>query len=107
MVAVMKGDLSGPRKQLIELMQDLNFGRIEYLTIVDGDPVFDPPPRVTEELKFCSENGPRPESQLDDFALKAQIVELFTEFDRKRTCAIDVLVIKHGLPFSMSRGVSV
>jgi hypothetical protein len=102
-----KGQLSPRRARFVELMQDLNFGRIEHLTIVDGEPVFDPPPTVTEDLKFGGEHGPRPESNIGDFALKVQVVELFFQFDRLGTAGIDVIVVKHGLPFSMSREVSV
>lgn len=94
-----KRDLSPPRQVLLELMQDLNFGRFERLVIRDGDPVLDPGPARHREWKFRAENGPRPELSRDDFALKAQVVELFEYFDSLRNGTIDVLEIKHGLPF--------
>ena len=76
-----KSSLSEPRRWLVELMQRLGFGRIEGLRVRDGDPVLDPPPQVIREHKFGGENGPRPELAASDFALKAQVVELFREFD--------------------------
>jgi hypothetical protein len=82
-------------------MQEVNFGRIERLKIENGDPVLDPPPRVIREIKFGSENGPRPESGSGSFALKAQVVELFRQLDEITNGEIELLEIKHGLPFRM------
>ena len=70
-------DLSARRAGLLELMQTINFGRIEGLAILDGDPVLDPPPRVIREVKFGGENGPRPELDDGNFLLKTQVIELF------------------------------
>ena len=94
-----KSSLSAPRAQLIEWMQSLGFGKMEHLIIRDGEPVFDPPPRVIRDVKFGAESGPRPD--LDDFALKAQVVSLFTHLDSLENGAICCLEVKHGLPFRM------
>ncbi|HEY7159468.1 MAG TPA: hypothetical protein VH575_36315 [Gemmataceae bacterium] len=96
-----KATLSFARRRLLELMQRLNFGRIEELTLVAGEPVFTPPPRVVREIKFGGENGPRPELAATDFSLKAQIIDLFQTFDTLQDGTIAVLEIKHGLPFRM------
>jgi hypothetical protein len=96
-----KHDLSARRAGLLELMQSINFGRIEGLAVLDGEPVLDPPPRVIREVKFGGENGPRPEAAAADFPLKSQLVELFAHFDEIGDGTIDVLEIKHGLPFRM------
>jgi hypothetical protein len=85
----------------LELLQQVNFGRIEGLTVRGGEPVLDPPPRVVREVKFGGENGPRPEGSLGDFPLKAQAVELFRFFDRLRDGRILLLEVKHGLPFRL------
>src|SRR5690606_14175613 len=95
----MKQDLAPARCRLVELMQDLNFGRVEGLVISDGQPVLDPPPRIIREIKFGGENGPRPEAGIPDFALKAKVVELFRSFDELRDGVIETLEIQHGLPF--------
>jgi len=96
-----KAALPEPRQRLVELMQAINFGRIEGLAVLDGDPVLDPPPRVIREVKFGGENGPRPELDAGNFLLKSQVVELFRHFDELGNGTIDVLEIKHGLPFRM------
>jgi hypothetical protein len=100
-VPVSKATLSPARRRLVELLQQLNFGRVEGLSVLDGDPVFEPPPRLVREVKFGGENGPRPEAAAADFPLKSQLVELFQHFDEIGDGTIDVLEIKHGLPFRM------
>jgi hypothetical protein len=97
-----KASLSEPRRALLELMQANPHGRIECLSIKNGDPVLSPLPRVVREIKFGGENGPRPELAADDFCLKEQVVELFRYFDEIRDRVIAVIEIKHGLPFRMS-----
>ena len=99
---VSKRSLSAPRRRLLELMQEINFGRIEGLAVRGGEPVLDPPPRVVREIKFGGENGPRRELGSDDFALKAQAVEFFAHLSRLGDGTVEILEIKHGLPFRMS-----
>lgn len=96
-----KASLSPARRQLLELLQQINFGRLESLEVRDGQPVLSPRPLVVREHKFGGENGPRPELTSPDFALKQQVVELFEFFDEMQDGVIDVLEIKHGLPFRM------
>ena len=92
---------SPQRQQLIRELQRINFGRIDNLTIRNGEPVLDPPPSKQFEFKFAGENGPRPELDASDFQLRQQVVELFAFFDERQNGVIDVLEIKHGLPFRM------
>jgi hypothetical protein len=86
---------------LIELMQQINFGRIEGLLVRNGEPTFDPPPIVIREVKFGGENGPRPECGVDNFALKAQVVELIQQLDDLGDGTVETIEVKHGLPFRM------
>jgi hypothetical protein len=97
-----KATVPPSRRRLIELMQQVNFGRIDGLIIRDGDPLFDRPPRVIREIKLCGENGPRPELDADDFLLKAQVIELFGHFDRMGDGTIGSLEVKYGLPFRLT-----
>ena len=98
-VCVAKAGLPEPCRRLVELMQTVNFGRIEELPIRNGQPVLDPRPRVIYEIKLGGENGPRPELGTADFFLKQQVIELFAFFDEMQNGIIDVLEVKHGLPF--------
>jgi hypothetical protein len=96
-----KASLSPARRRLLELFQQVNFGRVEGLPILNGEPQLDPLLRVVREIKFCGENGHRPELDAPDFLLKSQVVELFQHFDQLGTGTIDVIEVKHGLPFRM------
>lgn len=94
-----KASLPPARRHLLELFQQINFGRLESLSVRSADPVFDPHPVIIREHKFGGENGPRPELDVSDFVLKQQVVELFAFFDKLQNGVIDVLEVKHGLPF--------
>jgi len=97
-----KSHLSAPKVRLVELMQRINFGRIERLTVRQGEPVLDPPPRVVREIKFGGDNGPRPESLKGDFALKAQVRDLFAQLEALGDGVIPCIEIQRGLPFRMT-----
>lgn len=97
-----KQNLSVARQQLIELMQRINYGRIEGLPVRRGEPVLDPPPRIIREIKFSGENGPRPESAKADFALKAQVRDLFAQLEALGDGVIPCIEIQRGLPFRMT-----
>ena len=97
-----KADLPPAGARLVELMQGINFGRIEGLAVRNGAPVLDPPPRVVREMKFGGENRSRPEAAIEDFRLKSQVVEFFDQFSRLGDGIVESLEIKHGLPFRMT-----
>lgn len=94
-----KSSLSPARQRLVELMQRLNFGRIEHLEVRGGEPVLDPPPNVVREHKFGSENGPHREAGHPDCPLKNQIRDLMSLLDEVGDGTVAVLSVKHGLPF--------
>jgi len=52
-------------------------------------------------VKFCAENGPRPEAEKEDFALKAHVRELFDHMEAMGDGVIGCIEVKHGLPFRM------
>ena len=72
------------------------------LAIRGGQPVLDSPPEIVREVKFGGENGPRPEAAIEDFLLKAQVVEFFDQLRRLGDGVVESLEIKHGLPFRMT-----
>jgi hypothetical protein len=96
---VTKGGLSEPRQRLVEIMQRINFGRIENLMIRAGEPAFDPAPKIIRDIKLGGgENGPRAELARDDFALKSQVVEMFAHLSRLDDGSVAVIHVAHGLP---------
>jgi len=99
---VTKASLTPARKRLVELMQEVNYGRIEELQVQDGEPVFDPPPTVLRLFLFGKDNGPNESRGNDGFALKRKVAELFEVFDRERSLSIQELMIDNGLPVRMT-----
>jgi hypothetical protein len=94
-----KAALPEPRRRLLELMQEIHYGRLENLVVRDGQPLFSPPPRVVREVKFGGDNSPRRDLASADFLLKDQILDLFSQLDALGNGTIEVLEIKAGLPF--------
>ena len=88
-------------RRLVELMRLINFGRIENLTIQAGEPIFDPPPRVVREIKFGAERRPPRDVGIGDFEPKVQVHELVAELTQIGDGVIEVLEIRHGLPFRL------
>jgi hypothetical protein len=97
-----KRSLSPERRRLVELMQKINFGRIEGLRVFDGEPVLDPPPRVFREIRFGGENAPHAAHDRNDFSLKKEHIELFAQLDRERSVTVEQLVVNNGLPVRMT-----
>jgi hypothetical protein len=96
--SVASSHLSGPRLQLVVLMQRIQYGTITNLTVVGGEPVFDPPPGVTRDIRFGEDPLPRSER---DFVLKRQVLELLSQLDALGTGTVAVIEVKGGLPFRM------
>jgi hypothetical protein len=91
--------LSAPRQALVRLLQSMNFGCIEHLEVRDADPIFNPPPTVVVEVKLDSEPEPRPEHDLTDFELRAEITRLFTQMDILRDGSVLRIDVRHGIPW--------
>jgi hypothetical protein len=99
--SVSKSDLCESERQLVELFQDVGFGRIEELHIRDGKPVLDPPPRVVARLKMKPENRAREEASLQDFSLKQSLVLLFLLMRQIGDGTLLLIQVRHGLPVTV------
>jgi hypothetical protein len=82
-------------------MQRLNFGRIEGLEIRGGEPLFEPAPRIIQDIKIGGDNGPRPELAIEDFALKSSAIELFDHLSRIGNGTLESIEVKYGMPFKL------
>jgi hypothetical protein len=96
-----KASLSDSQCRLLELMQELNFGRIEALYVRGGKPAFDPAPQIIHKRKLGADNGPRPEVAFENFRLKQQTLEMFEAFRELGDGKILAIEVKHGLPFTL------
>ena len=97
-----KASLSAPRRRLLEIMQRLNFGRIDDLEIRNGDPVFNPVPRIVQDIKLGGENSQRPELRNADFVLKSEVAEFFDHLSRLGNGSVESIEVKYGLPFKLA-----
>jgi len=97
---VTKSALKPGSARLVELLQALNFGRIEALAIRGGQPVFDPPPRIIQKLKMGADNAPRPEMDYADFRLRDGVIELLELIARLGNGEIRSIEVRCGLPVS-------
>ena len=93
---IAKSSLSAPRRRLVEAMQHINFGKIE-IQLRDAEPLFEPPPRIIQEVKIGSQNEPQQPPTGSDFLLKSQVVELLRHLERIGTGKI-AIEVRYGLP---------
>lgn len=87
--------------RLVELMQTLNFGRIEMLQVRGGRPTFDPPPHIVQKLKMGGDNGSRPEVSFSDFRLKDGVVELLQIIHHLGDGEVRSIEVRCGLPVNV------
>jgi hypothetical protein len=98
---VTKSSLNPGQRRTLEIIQELGFGRIERLSIRDGQPSYDyPAPRVFQEIKLGSECDRHLVSNPADFTLTKQFGSLFNQLSRLREGIVDIEV-RHGLPFRL------
>ena len=96
-----KSSLPDSHQRLLELMQTINFGRIEDLRVSGGNPIFSPSPKIIQKVKLGGDNGPRPEAYCDDFLLKKQSLELVAAIKELGEGKVRSIDVKHGLPFAV------
>jgi hypothetical protein len=93
--------LSAPRQALVRLFQSINFGRIEDLEVRSGEPVLNPAPRVLIAVDLHCDEGPRPESELGDFAIRQEIVRLMDRLHDLGDGTVEHIEVRAGLPRRM------
>lgn len=90
-------ELSSGGQVLVATMRRVGFGRFEFLRICNGDPVFDPPPRLVRVSRIGSSQEPDL-LESADWILKVPIRDLFKEFARLQNGTIDRIEFRRGLP---------
>ena len=63
--------------------------------------MFQPAPRIIQDIKIGGENGPRPELTIEDFALKSSVIELFDHLARIGDGTLESIEVKYGMPFKL------
>ena len=95
---ITKSALSGAERRLIELLQRVNFGRIERVQVRDGVPIWNPAPHIVQTRKMGGARGPREEASLQDFWLKQPVIDLFETIREIGDGEILSITVMHGLP---------
>jgi hypothetical protein len=89
--------LSVSHRRLVDLCSRIGFGRIEHLAVSNGEPQFEPQPRIITEVKLGADSSAKEYGA--DFSLKPAVVDLFQRIDHLGNGSIRCLEIRHGLPF--------
>ena len=93
-------DLLASEVAFVAAMQQLGFGRFEYLQIRGGELVLDPWPTAVRDVKFGSPvTTGKPSAVTSE--LRPQIAEFFTYVREVDAGEIRELDVRHGLPFSI------
>jgi hypothetical protein len=93
-------DLLPSEMVFVAAMQQLGFGRFEYLQIRGGELLLDPWPTTIRDIKFATPtNSGKPEVGAAE--LRLQIAEFFEYVRSGDVGEIRILEIRHGLPFAM------
>jgi hypothetical protein len=93
-------DLSPGQRSLVELMHEHQFGRIENMSVRDGQPILDSTANVVRVARLGSESDGRKSVPSKESKLKKQVRDLF-ELDRLQEGTVIRLELRHGLPFSL------
>ena len=94
---VRKASLDEGSQRLIAMMHRIGFGRIESLSVSNGRPVFDPPPRVIREVRLGAESSSPKRVGDADFAVKSAVVDLLAELAVVGVATV-AIEVRHGLP---------
>ena len=95
-------DLSSANRRLVELLSNINFGRILELRFAGGEPVYDPPPRYQRDYRLSGVCDPPPPRPKGDYQLRQPVVRLVNAIAERRNGRIVNLEVRHGLPITMT-----
>ena len=93
--------LSAPRQALVRLFQSIDYGQILDLHVRDREPVFSPEPGLILEVKLDGDLCQRQESDLEDFALRDEVLRLLDRIDEIGNGRIQRIEVRAGIPRRM------
>ena len=95
-----KSTLNPSQRRTVEIIEMLGFGRIDGLSIRNGQPCYDPPPQIHQEIKLGSEPEGRPNPSSGEFKLRREFENLFEQLGRLPDGRVDI-EIRHSMPFRL------
>ncbi len=93
-------DLWPSERRFVAALEQLGFGRFEFVRIQRGELVLNPWPKTVQLLKFGAVE-PEPSKRSAEFELKKSTAELFEHIRSVDEGEIRCLEVRHGLPFAM------
>jgi hypothetical protein len=100
MLGITNESLGQSQRRTVEIIETLGFGVLQGLSIRDGQPCFEPAPRIVQSVKLDSDAESRSECANPESALKKQFQVLFRHLNELREGTVDIEVC-HGLPFRL------
>lgn len=91
-------DLSAQQRSLVDLMREHQFGRIENMSVREGQPVLDRDLRVVRTTRLGGEGTRTNVPCKSEFELKRAVCDLFDELARLDNGTVVRLEFKRGLP---------
>jgi hypothetical protein len=94
-------DLRPTERRFVVALQQIGYGRLEFLRIQRGELVLDPWPTTVRHVKFGSARQVEGDKRPGEFDLKKQLADFFEHVRALDECQIRVLEVQAGLPYSM------
>lgn len=91
--------ISEAQKRLLQLMQEVHYGRVEDLVICNGEPVIGLSVKVLRDVKLSAECGRKQVIPDRDYLDKPQVAEMLRQFRRLGDGIVQLVEIHDGLPF--------
>lgn len=97
----MARDLSAAQRALIQVIYSHQFGRLENMQVLGGQPVLDGGARLIEIARFDRESSLPDLPHGENFELKQPFCRMLDELDRLKDCLVIRLEFRHGLPLQL------
>ena len=96
---VRRYQLTPARRRLLDLLDQVWFGRLEDLMVRGGEPAFDRPPRAVATVKIVGKVDPRPSRvPTPDDPVSEERLALFAHLDRLGDGLVRRLEVGHANP---------
>jgi len=96
-----RSSLSPGRQRLAAMMQELEFGYIDGLRVVTGEPQFSPRPRRRRVVSLTAESAREAKRSSREYQLRT-LQALFRRLDSIVGEATVSIVVQHGLPVRLT-----
>jgi hypothetical protein len=93
--------LAPAQDAFIQLLRQINYGRVEYLVVSAGEPVMSPPPRVIRTVRFGASEDTGTTPSVEELAQRPAVRKLMSLLSRIQNGCIARLEIRNSQPAFM------